>query len=364
MNASSIRLVDATPRLSIVIPAVTGAEALEETLLSVLENRPENCEVIVALACEYDDPWNLRDEVTFVRAPAAASTIGCVNLGISSAAGEVIHVLSAGWKATPGWTELAIERFADPAIAAVIPLAVASDDHDRVVATGMSYRRGGRRRVRVPAASRSSVSAVSLGIAALNRPKRSQVVGPTIEAGFWRAETLATAGPGFAACCGATMADADLAVAIDAAGGETIVEPAALVISGQKAKPAGRFSEGLHAERLFWRSVAGRSLLPLLVAHLFVVLRHAAVSLPLGTAPMLIGRLIAAMQFGSYGSRYRQLRSLQETHRDAVAVGKASSEQDSDGSSTDAPLVRSDAGEPGLPRPRHLDRRSALRRSA
>ena len=99
MNASSIRLVDASPRLSIVIPAVTGAEALEETLLSVLENRPESCEVIVALACEYDDPWNLRDEVTFVRAPEAASTIGCVNLGISSAAGEVIHVLSAGWKA-------------------------------------------------------------------------------------------------------------------------------------------------------------------------------------------------------------------------------------------------------------------------
>lgn len=352
MNASSIRLVDATPRLSIVIPAVTGAEALEETLLSVLENRPENCEVIVALACEYDDPWNLRDEVTFVRAPEAASTIGCVNLGISSASGDVIHLLSAGWKATPGWTDVALERFADPAIAAVIPLAVASEDNDRVVATGISYTRGGRRRLRVPAASRSSVTAVSLGIAALNRPKRGQVVGPTIDAGFWRAETLATAGPGFAACCGATMADADLAVAIDAAGGETLLEPAALVISGPKAKPASRFSEGLHAERLFWRSVAGRSLLPLLVAHLVAVLRHAAVALPLGTVPMLIGRLIAAMQFGSYGSRYRQLRSLQEAHRDADAV------------SSEAPLTRSDAGEPGLPRPRHLDRRSPLRRSA
>lgn len=353
MNASSIRLVDATPRLSIVIPAVTGAEALEETLLSVLENRPENCEVIVALACEYDDPWNLRDEVTFVRAPAAASTIGCVNLGISSAAGDVIHVLSAGWKATPGWTDLAIERFADPVIAAVIPLAVASDNHDRVVATGITYTRAGRRRLRVPAASRSSVTAVSLDIAALNRQKRGHVFGPAIDAGFWRTEALATAGPGFAACCGETMADADLAVAIHAAGGETLLEPASLVISGpKKAKPAGRYSEGLHAERLFWRSVAGRSLLPLLVAHLFVVLRHAAVSLPLGTAPMLIGRLIGAMQFGSYGSRYRQLRSLQEARRDA------------DGGRSEVQLVRSDAGDPDLPRPRHLDRRSPLRRSA
>ena len=81
MHASPpIRLVDNSLRLSIVIPAVTSAAELEETLLSVLENRPEQCEVIVALACEYDDPWNLRDEVTFVRAPAGASTIGCVNL--------------------------------------------------------------------------------------------------------------------------------------------------------------------------------------------------------------------------------------------------------------------------------------------
>ena len=61
MHATTpIRLVEESPRLSIVIPSVHGAQALEETLLSVLENRPEQCEVIVALACEYDDPWNLR----------------------------------------------------------------------------------------------------------------------------------------------------------------------------------------------------------------------------------------------------------------------------------------------------------------
>ncbi len=355
-STSSIRLVDESPRLSIVIPAVHGAEALEETLLSVLENRPEECEVIVSLACEYDDPWNLRDEVTFVRAPEVSSTIGCINLGISSASGEIIHILSAGWKATPGWTDLAMERFADPAIAAVIPLTVSDDDHDRVVSVGIAYSHGGHRKLRTPPASRSSVTAVTLGIASLNRSRRGTLTGPQIDAGFWRADALASAGPGFAACCGAKMADADLAVAIAAAGGETVAEPSARVIAGPPVSDAGRFREGLHAERLFWRSVAGRRLLPMLVAHLFVVLRHAVVSLPLGTVPMVAGRLIAAMQFGSYGSRYRQLRSLRDAHPAAVS-------QPPD-AAIDQRSVRSDSGEAGLARPRHLDRNRGLRRSA
>ncbi|MGA0038691.1 MAG: glycosyltransferase [Pirellulales bacterium] len=357
MHASPpIRLVDNSLRLSIVIPAVTSAAELEETLLSVLENRPEQCEVIVALACEYDDPWNLRDEVTFVRAPAGASTIGCVNLGISSASGEIVHVLSAGWKATPGWTDIPLERFADPDLAAVIPLTVSADNQERVVSMGMTYTRGGRRRVRVPSGSRANVTAIANAIASVNRPSRSQVVGPLIDAGFWRAEMLNAAGPGFAACCGESMADADLAVAIEAAGGVTILEPASLVVAGGTPTASSRFRDGLHAERLFWRSVSGQGLLPLLVSHLFVVLGHALISMPLGTVPMLAGRLIAAMQFGSYGSRYRQLRSLSEARHHTEAH--------QDERAQESPSVRSEAGEDELPRPRHLDRRGSLRRSA
>lgn len=353
---TSIRLVEESPRLSIVIPAVHGAQALEDTLLSVLENRPEQCEVIVALACEYDDPWNLREEVTFVRAPEGASTIGCINLGISSASGEIIHVLSAGWKATPGWTDPAMERFADPEIAAVIPLTVSEDDPQRVVALGMTYSRGGRRRRRVPAASRASLTAVNLSIAAINRPRRGRIMGPLIDAGFWRAEALASAGPGFAVCCGPEMADADLAVALAAAGGQTRVEPGSQVIAGPMTTDLGRFREGLHAERLFWRSVTGGRMLPMLVAHLFTVLRHALATLPLGTVPMLAGRLIAAVQFGSYGSRYRQLRSLHDARHSA-------SERTAE-TPSDEVTVRADSGNSSLPRPRHLDRQRGLRRSA
>lgn len=47
-----LRLAAAAPRLSIVIPAVSSAEDLEQTLVSVLENRPDDCEIVVALGCE------------------------------------------------------------------------------------------------------------------------------------------------------------------------------------------------------------------------------------------------------------------------------------------------------------------------
>ena len=99
------------PRLSIVVPTLTDTAALEETLVSVLENRPDDCEIVVPLACEYADPWNIAEEVRFVQAPAGSSLVGCINLGVSSSRGEVINVLAAGWRATEGWTDRPLEHF-------------------------------------------------------------------------------------------------------------------------------------------------------------------------------------------------------------------------------------------------------------
>ena len=98
-------------RLSIVIPA-TEVSGLEETLVSVLENRPADCDIIVAHTMRYDDPWNIREEVSFVEPPRGSGLIGCIHAGAAAATGDVIHVLAAGWKATEGWTEPALEHFA------------------------------------------------------------------------------------------------------------------------------------------------------------------------------------------------------------------------------------------------------------
>jgi len=58
------------PRLAVVIPFEGNTKALEDTLVSVLENRPDDSEVLVVLGKPYQDPYALGDEVEFVAAPS------------------------------------------------------------------------------------------------------------------------------------------------------------------------------------------------------------------------------------------------------------------------------------------------------
>ena len=53
-------------RLSIIVPLMGNLQRFEETLVSVLENRPERSEVVVVTNRPYDDPYALRGEVAFV----------------------------------------------------------------------------------------------------------------------------------------------------------------------------------------------------------------------------------------------------------------------------------------------------------
>lgn len=294
--------------LSIVIPTPGDTVALEETLLSVLENRPEGCEVVVALGCDYDDPWNLAEEVTFVRAPAGSGLVGCVTAGVEASGGDVVHLLSAGWKATPGWTDAALARFDDATIGAVIPLGVDGASADRVVSAGVTYKRGGRR-VALTRPGRGTTAAVGSGADRRVGARRPQwpVVGPRLEAGFWRADLIRDAGAGFSATCGDRLADVDMAVTLAARGVSTVVEEGSKVVVGAEPAWERGFRSGLHGERLFWRSLAGRSFLPSFLLHVIEVVRHGIVSAPLGTVPMLLGRLIGACQFVSHARHRREL---------------------------------------------------------
>jgi len=264
------------PRLSIVVPAAGEAAALEETLVSVLENRPADCEIIVVHGCDYADPWSIGDEVRLVRAPRRATVVGCTNLGIATATGRVIHVLAAGWRATDGWADGPVDLIDTGRADVVVPLAV----------------------------------------------------------------------------CGTDLADADAAAAVAAARGAVVLEPTSRVIVGPPRRRSGPFLAGMHAERLFWRSLAATPLLPALALHAVEWLRHMAASAPLGTVPMLAGRLAALVQLGSCVPRAMQLRGLR---RRAVTAGKR---LDSDRERTiriDAPHERpaeprrSEPGEPTVP---------------
>lgn len=319
--------------LTVLIPALEAAP-LEETLVSVLEHRPDDCDVVVALGMPYDDPWNIREEVTFVTAPPATGLVGCVNAGAETATGDVIHVIAAGWRATPGWTDAAMRHFTRPDVTAVVPLAVADADRDQPVSAGIRRTRSGRSLTVVP---RRTPGGIATG-----RPPDA----PCLEAGFWRADLLREVG--FSRACGDALAAADMAAAVAALAATVVLEPESRVIAGPVPRRDGGFRAGLGAERLFWRSISCERLVPALVAHAGEVMRHAAVTAPVGTLGMLAGRLVGLLEIGASIPRRRQLAALRRQ-----AAGDQA-----------ARTVRIDAAHDAVTRPHVEPPAHELRRSA
>jgi hypothetical protein len=289
-----------SPRLSIVIPA-TDAAALEDTLVSVLENRPADSEIIAALAVPYSDPWNIAEEVRFVQAPTGTGIAACTNLGVALSAGDVVHVLAAGWRATEGWADAAMSRFEDPTVGAVVPVAISADDRSRVVSAGVRRTRGGRCLRNVPGRGRERLDDFMAESVMLPS-------APELEAGFWRADILDSLG--FATACGDAFAAADMSAGLVCAGDCVVLETGSRVVAGQSVSRGSKYQEGVHAERLFWRSLAAEPVAGALVAHLAEVIRHAMATAPFGTLPMLAGRLTTLVQFGSCMRRTRQLEAI------------------------------------------------------
>jgi len=329
----------ATPALSIVIPAPADAAALESTLVSVLENRPPACEVVVPLGFAYDDRWGIGDEVRLVSAPPDSGLAACANVGIAASAAPVVHVLAAGWLATPGWTDRPLECFADASVHAVVPVGVTADGRGTIAAAGVRLSRGGRRIGVVP--TRRAMRAGRL------EPTRIRPAGPALEAGFWRVDVIEALGPGFATCCGDWLADADMAAALACLPGHVVLAPESRVVCGPgRARPRA-FMAGLQAERLFWRSLARGSLATALVGHALEIVRDAVVSAPLGTLPMLAGRVVGLMQAGDFMARFARLRALRGT------------------AATPATTLRIDGPHASVSRPRlRPDGAAPLRRSA
>ena len=99
-------------RLSIIIPCPGDPVAFEDTLASVLANRPDDCEVLVPMPHPYDDPYALGDEVGFLYFPDARSTVALLAASLLCAKSPLIHVLQCGLIVEEGWTEAALAHFA------------------------------------------------------------------------------------------------------------------------------------------------------------------------------------------------------------------------------------------------------------
>lgn len=287
------------PSLSCVIPAVGTIADLEATLVSVLEKRPVDCEIIIVLNRPYADPYGLKDEVRFVEL-IGGGTAACATLGIQVCDGEIVHVLAAGLEVDDGWIDAALSHFDDPEVAAVAPVIRSAVQPDRVLAAGVKYGRGGRRIV-------------------CTKPPRSSAepsgaLGATIEAGFYRKSALAALGDGLPVAVGDGLADVDLALGLAFAGLRTVVEPECVVFAERlTGNERNGFRAGLYGERLFLRNLPTSSWFPAFAQHALAVAGALIGTLHRGTTlTHLAGRLAAWFSLSDYRLHHHLLAVARE----------------------------------------------------
>jgi len=293
--------VISVPRLSILIPALDSSPRLETTLVSVLENRPHDCEIVVVLASRYDDPYDLADEVRFVVDSGATSRAAAVETGLDACRGPVVHLLSAGAEVDEGWADAAVEHFLDHRIAAVAPLVLRSRDESLVCSAGVEYGSGGVRKR----------CACGLPIGDVGRAS-FDVLGPTSVAGFYRRETLLSLARPFDPAVTDDLIDVDTALQLRAAGYRAVVEPRSVVFrSAAESAVVAPFAAGRGAERLFWRNAPQRGLVRDLVAHVGAVIGEVFARRTLGEkAGRLMGRAAASLEILGYRRHHREVAAV------------------------------------------------------
>ncbi len=290
------------PRLSIVIPCLGSAAEFEDTLVSVLQNRPPRCEVLVVHAQPYADPYSLQDEVRFIRVSGQPNLAQLANTGLESARGEIVHLLGCRMEVQEGWAETALDHLEDTEVAAVSPLIVAAQDK-RVVAAGVNYGLSGSRNV-----AGHGLELTSRGL------RKLRVSGPTLDAGFYRREVLLAIG-GWHEPLGADAADVDLAQTLTALRLQTVVATDCVVYERLPAKRSGGFSHGRAMERLYWRQSARSNRALAICLHALLVALDFCQRLPKGDAlTTLLGRVVGFMHAGTTS----QYRHALETARAAL----------------------------------------------
>ena len=226
-------------RLSIVVPACRNQQTLDQTLLSLLENRPAECEVIVACTDRYVDPYGLDDEIRFGRTAAGGGWPALANRGLAASQGDVVHLLEPGVVVEEGWTEPAVEVLQfEQEVSAVSPLVfTAVDASSASPVTGVRLDGSGRR----------------IEVDRVISIRNFQVLGPSRRAGFYRRSALLAVG-GWDPLMGELHADIDLGCALALYGGICKVVPSCQV----KTSCADRvgtigFAYGVNVQRLIRR---------------------------------------------------------------------------------------------------------------
>jgi hypothetical protein len=293
-------------RLSIVIPCRGGAAEFDGTLVSVLQNRPTDSEVLVVHSKPYDDPYALRGEVNFIEVEND-SLVEMLNAALDHASGEVLHIVGCGLETTESWIAPALAHFDDPDVAAVAPV-VLTPDRRQILSAGVRWSLGGARCVV------NDQRIISPGSGRL----RAKIQGPALIAAFYRREVL-EALDGFDTTVGDDLADVAMALAIHSLGWLTVCEPASqLVRDGDvPAAARGSFARSQAAERLFCRYAHERGVIASLMLHPGTIAADVVSHL---LSPMLLtsllGRAAAWLEFGAAQSHAQHLGGAAQRLKD------------------------------------------------
>ena len=300
-------------RLTIIIPYVgsdddsarsRGVKQLEETLVSVLENRPRDAQVVLVHDGSYADPYELSDELSIRPEPAGKSICDLVNGVLADCETEVAAILSPGTIATPDWTREIVERFSDDSLGSVSPLVVSKDDAQRIIAVGVHYSAGGARKLQ------------GTGRAVTPRRLRSsRILGPSFYAGFYRVDAVLAVG-GFDAQVGDDLADVDLAATLAAVGYRSELAAESCLVADPEIPSAHNFQRGRQQQRFFWRHAAQRGWIRSLLCHPFTVVRQALGDIPHpGSVGQLLGRLVASLEWSGYRSYFDMVHSVRDQEK-------------------------------------------------
>lgn len=255
------------PRLSIVIAVSGDSQQLDDTLLSVLENRPTDCEILVVHDKPYHDPYNLSDEVRFIEVERGGGLVACLNRGLAASRSPVIHVLACGVEVCPGWADAALDHFRDPDIGAVSALVLDRNDRERIISAGLGYRIEG---AVWKLGQESNASEIT--------PYQQDLCGPDTLAAFYCKSALEEVG-GFSASVGDALVGIDLALALQHAGYRPRLEPHCLAHVGPMMRRESAIRRGRNAERLFWRWASSHGLIASVVGHVAMLAGQLVMSL-------------------------------------------------------------------------------------
>ncbi len=100
------------PRLSLIVPFQCDSQALENTLVSVLELRSSDDELLIVHRGEYQDPYGLQgNEAMVLETPASTSLAEQLNIAVQNATGDVLQVVLPGTVLEHDWCVDALAAF-------------------------------------------------------------------------------------------------------------------------------------------------------------------------------------------------------------------------------------------------------------